>query len=113
MDADPGGRRAAATLATVFGDRWDAQAALDAGLVAAVHPAGELITAAIALGRRLDGQEPVYVKRLIQTVRDSVATPRHADALTAETAAKVWSTTRPAFRAGVAEMAARVRRPAR
>ena len=67
-----------ATLATVFGERWDAQAALAAGLVAAVHPAAELVPAAVALGRRLDGQEPAYVKRLIQTVRDSVSTSRHA-----------------------------------
>jgi enoyl-CoA hydratase len=99
-----------ATLATVFGERWDAQAALVAGLVAAVYPAEELVPAAIALGRRLDGQEPAYVKRLIQTVRESVSTLGHADALAAETAAQEWSTTRPAFRAGVAEMHAQVQR---
>jgi enoyl-CoA hydratase len=99
-----------ATLATVFGERWDAQAALAAGLVAAVHPAAELLSAAIALGRRLDGQEPVYVKRLIATVRASVSTPEHADALAAETSAQMWSATRPAFRDGVAEMVAQVRR---
>jgi enoyl-CoA hydratase len=99
-----------ATLATVFGERWDAQAALAAGLVAAVYPAEELVPAAIALGRRLDGQEPAYVKRLIQTVRESVSTLGHADALAAETAAQEWSTTRPAFRAGVAEMHAQVQR---
>jgi len=99
-----------ATLATVFGERWDAQAALAAGLVAAVYPAEELVPATIALGRRLDGQEPAYVKRLIQTVRESISTLGHADALTAETAAQEWSTTRPAFRAGVAEMHAQVQR---
>jgi enoyl-CoA hydratase len=99
-----------ATLATVFGERWDAQAALAAGLVAAVYPAEELVPAAIALGRRLDGQEPAYVKRLIQTVRESVSTLGHADALAAETAAQEWSTTRPAFRAGVGEMHAQVQR---
>jgi enoyl-CoA hydratase len=99
-----------ATLATVFGERWDAQAALAAGLVAAVYPAEELVPAAIGLGRRLDGQEPAYVKRLIQTVRESVSTLGHADALAAEAAAQEWSTTRPAFRAGVAEMHAQVQR---
>jgi enoyl-CoA hydratase len=99
-----------ATLATVFGERWDAQAALAAGLVAAVYPAEELVPAAIALGRRLDGQEPAYVKRLIQTVRESVSTLGHADALAAEAAAQEWSTTRRAFRAGVAEMHAQVQR---
>jgi enoyl-CoA hydratase len=99
-----------ATVATVFGERWDAQAALEAGLVAAVYPDEELVPAAVGLGRRLDGQEPAYVKRLIQTVRESVSTLDHADALAAETAAQEWSTTRPAFRAGVAEMLAQVRR---
>jgi enoyl-CoA hydratase len=99
-----------ATLATVFGERWDAQAALEAGLVAAVYPSDELVAGAIALGRRLDGQESAYVKRLIQTVRESVSTLGHADALAAEAAAQEWSTTRPAFRAGVAEMLAQVRR---
>jgi enoyl-CoA hydratase len=98
-----------ATLATVFGERWDAGAALDAGLVAAVYPAGELVSAAIALGRRLDDQEPVYVKQLIQTVRNSISTASHADALAAETSAQEWSTTRPAFREGVAQMLAQVR----
>jgi enoyl-CoA hydratase len=99
-----------ATMATVFGERWDARAALDAGLVAAVHPADELVPAAIALGRRLDDQEPAYVRRLIATVRDSISTQQHADALAAETAAQEWSVTRPAFRAGVAEMLAAVQR---
>lgn len=99
-----------ATLATVFGERWGAQAALEAGLVAAVHPTAELLSAAITLGRRLDGQEPDYVKRLIATVREAVSTSRHADALAAETVAQEWSTTRPAFRDGVAEMRAQVQR---
>ena len=99
-----------ATLATVFGERWDAQAALEAGLVAAVHPADELVAAAIALGRRLDGQEPAYVKLLIRTVRESVSTLRHADALAVEATRQEWSTTRPAFRVSVAETLARIRR---
>jgi enoyl-CoA hydratase len=97
-----------ATLATVFGERWDARAALEAGLVAAVHRADDLLPAAVALGRRLDSQEPAYVKRLIQTVRDSVTTVSHADALAAETTAQKWSTTRPAFRNGVAEILVKV-----
>jgi enoyl-CoA hydratase len=102
----PGG----GNLWMLIGERWDARAALDAGLVAAVHPADELVPAAIALGRRLDDQEPAYVRRLIATVRDSISTQQHADALAAETAAQEWSVTRPAFRAGVAEMLAAVQR---
>jgi len=99
-----------ATLATVFGERWDARTALDAGLVAAVHPTAGLVPAAITLGRRLDGQEPALVRRLIQTVRDSLSTVRHADALAAESRAQEWSTTRPAFRQGVADMLAAIQR---
>lgn len=101
-----------ATLATVFGERWDARAALDAGLVAGVHPDGELVQTAVALGRRLDDQEPAYSRRLIRTVRDSISTVLHADALAAETAAQAWSASRPAFRRGVADMLDRLQRRA-
>lgn len=97
-----------ATLATLFGERWDARAALAAGLVAAVHPDGDLVTAAIALGRRLDVQEPAYVRRLVQTTRESASLADHAQALAAEASAQEWSTTRPAFREGVAAMLAAI-----
>jgi enoyl-CoA hydratase len=99
-----------ATLATVFGERWDAHAALAAGLVAAVHPDGKLVESAIALGLRLDEQEPAYIRRLIQTTRESSSLADHAEALAAETRAQEWSTTRPAFRDGVAAILAEFKR---
>ncbi|MET7992199.1 enoyl-CoA hydratase-related protein [Amycolatopsis sp. NPDC005232] len=93
-----------ATLATVFGEKWDAESALAEGLVAAVYPDEELLGAAVALGRRLDDQEPVYTRRVIATAREALTLSRHTDALAAEGEAQEWSTRRPAFRRGVADM---------
>ncbi|WP_432841492.1 enoyl-CoA hydratase-related protein [Dactylosporangium sp. CA-092794] len=99
-----------ATLAAVFGEQWDAQAALAAGLVAAVHPSDALVAAAVDLGRRLDGQEAAYTRRLVQSTRESLSTLRHAEALARETEAQHWSTGRPAFRQGVADLLAALAR---
>ena len=91
-----------ATLACLFGEVWDARAALDAGLVAAVIDSqAELVDAAVALGQRLAHQEKVYVQRLVATLRAALSTTAHADALAQETDAQRWSATRPAFRDGV------------
>jgi enoyl-CoA hydratase len=97
-----------ATMACLFGEQWDARAALDVGLVAAVYPDEELLGAAIALGRRLDGQEPAFVRRLTATLRQSLVIPDHAVALSQETIAQQWSTTRPEFRDGVQRIEKRV-----
>jgi enoyl-CoA hydratase len=100
-----------ATLACLFGEVWDARAALDAGLVAAViDGAGEVVEAAVELGQRLAGQEKAYVQRLIATLRASLSTASHADALAEETAAQRWSATRPAFRDGVRAIEERIAR---
>jgi len=100
-----------ATLACLFGEVWDARAALDAGLVAAVTgEAGELVEAAAGLGQRLAHQEKVYVQRVIATLRTSLSTASHADALAEETAAQRWSSTRPAFRDGVRAIEERIAR---
>ena len=91
-----------ATLACLFGEVWDARAALDAGLVAAVIDGqAELVDAAVALGQRLAHQEKVYVQRLVATLRAALSTTAHANALAQETDAQRWSATRPAFRDGV------------
>jgi enoyl-CoA hydratase len=97
-----------ATMACLFGDVWDARAALDVGLVAAVHEDDELRSAAITLGRRLDHQEPAFVRRLTSTLRQSLTTVSHDDALARETAAQQWSTTMPAFREGVRAIEERI-----
>jgi enoyl-CoA hydratase len=100
-----------ATLACLFGETWDAAAALDAGLVAAViDDSAGLVDAAVALGQRLAGQEKVFVQRLVATLRAALSTTEHADALAQETAAQRWSATRPAFRDGVAAIEARIAR---
>ena len=91
-----------AMRAVLYGETWDAQAAYDAGLVSSVHPDESLVADAVALGRRLDDQEGDYVRRLTATVRSAVTTPTHDEALAAETEAQRWSSTRPAFRAGLA-----------
>jgi len=87
--------------AVLYGETWDAEAARAAGLVSSVHPDAELLDAAIALGRRLDGLDGDLVRRIARTLREAVTTPTHGEALAAETEAQRWSTTRPAFLDGV------------
>ena len=91
-----------ATLACLFGEVWDARAALEAGLVAAViDDQAELVETAVALGQRLAHQEKAYVQRLVATLRDALSQTTHAEALARETDAQRWSATRQAFRDGV------------
>jgi enoyl-CoA hydratase len=97
-----------AMLATAFGEVWDAPRALAAGLVASVHDDERLVEDALALARRLDGQEASFSRRVVATVRASLTIPTHAEALALETEAQQWSTTRPAFKDGVAAMEARI-----
>jgi enoyl-CoA hydratase len=97
-----------ATLACLFGEQWDAQAALKAGLIAEVHPEADLRSAAIALGRRLDRQDPAFVRRLTASLRQSLLVHDHDDALAQEAEAQQWSTTRPAFHEGVRAIEERV-----
>jgi enoyl-CoA hydratase len=102
-----------ATLACLFGETWDAQQALHAGLVAEVID--DPVAAAVLIGQRLAGQERDYVERLTATLRATPSIPTHADALAAETAAQRWSATRPAFLDGVAAIEQRIaqsRKPA-
>ena len=89
-----------AMLACLFGEVWDASAAVAAGLAAALVEE-DLIDEAVALGQRLAKQERAYVQRLTATLRGALSTPDHADALAEETAAQRWSAGRPAFREGV------------
>lgn len=95
-----------AMLACLFGEVWDAPAALDAGLVASVTE--DPVGAAVALGQRLAGQEKEYVQRLTATLRAALTTPGHAEALAHETGEQRWSATRPAFLASVTELEQRI-----
>lgn len=98
-----------AMLACLFGDVWTAEDALERGLVATLHPAGELVPAAIRLGSRLANQSQDYVRRLTATLRSAAGGSTHADILAAETEAQQWSLRQPEFLAGLAEIRARVR----
>ena len=98
-----------ATLACLFGEVWDAEAAVQAGLAAAVAGTG-LVDTAVALGERLAGQEKAYVERLTATLRGALSTASHAEALARETAAQRWSAGRPAFLDGVRAIEERIAR---
>lgn len=95
-----------AMLACLFGEVWDASAALDVGLVTSVSD--DPVRAAVTLGQRLAGQEKEYVQRLTATLRAAATIPTHAQSLAHETAWQRWSATRPAFLAGVTELEQRI-----
>ncbi len=90
-----------AMLACLFGEVWDAQAAREVGLVAAVIGGDRLVEEAVALGQRLATQEKGFVQRLVATLRDTLSPVGHTPAMAAETEAQRWSAGRPAFRDGV------------
>ena len=98
-----------AMLACLFGEVWDARAAVATGLAAALAEE-DLIDDAVALGQRLAKQEKAYVQRLTATLRGALSTLEHADALAEETAAQRWSAGRPAFREGVQAIEDRIAR---
>ncbi|QGG40649.1 enoyl-CoA hydratase-related protein [Aeromicrobium yanjiei] len=86
-----------ATLAVLFGERWDAERAYDVGLVARVVEPESLVDEALALGARLDDMEGDLVRRYVSTLRQAQQTPDHETIFDVETTAQAWSTTRPAF----------------
>ncbi len=98
-----------ATLASLFGEVWDARAAVDVGLAATLVEEG-LVDAAVVLGQRLAHQEKAYVERLVATLRAALPTAAHADALADETVAQRWSAGRPAFLEGVRAIEDRIAR---
>lgn len=105
--------RQAATAIALFGERLDAAAAVEAGLVwrAYADPPAAL-EAAAALAGRLRGLEKDYVVEFTHLLRASGSIATHQQAVDSERFPQRWSATRPAFVAGVAEMRAAVdRRP--
>ena len=97
-----------AILATVFGEVWSAERAKEAGLVASVHEDETLLADAVALARKLDGQDQAFVRRLMSTVELARVTSTHTKALEQETSAQEWSTKQPAFATGLAAIEARI-----
>jgi len=96
-----------AMLASLFGEVWNAERSLAVGLVAGLYYDNELMREALALGHRLEGQEPELVRRFVGSLRRTLS-GTHAEALAHETTAQQWSTTRPAFLDGVAAIEAQV-----
>jgi enoyl-CoA hydratase len=97
-----------ATLACLFGQEWDAEAARHVGLVADVRPDDTLVADAVALGRRLDEQDAEYTRQLTHTLRQALLEADHAIALEQEAAAQQASTLLPAFAEGLARIEAHV-----
>jgi enoyl-CoA hydratase len=99
-----------AKLACLLGETWDGARAKEVGLVAEVCDDDALVGRALELARRLDDHEPAFARRLTDSLRRAFVTTAHAEALARETEAQQWSTTRPAFKAGVAAIEAQVSR---
>ncbi len=99
-----------AMLACLFGEVWKAERALEAGLVAEVHPDDHLLQAAISKGRLLDDQEGIYVRTVTDSLRRAVTTATHAEQLAHETVAQEASAKREAFKTGVAAIEAQVKK---
>ncbi|MEO3858754.1 enoyl-CoA hydratase-related protein [Acrocarpospora sp. B8E8] len=93
-----------AVKSLLFGETWDGAGAHRIGLVTDVFPDGEVVGAAVAIGDTLQGLEPEYVRRLIETLRTAPGITGHADALELEAGHQEWSTGRPAFLAGLARI---------
>ena len=94
-----GGQNAA--MAVLFGETWDASAALERGLVASIHDPGTLLAEALGLGRRLSSHSPAYVRTLTGTLRLVRSGASHLEVLQAETVAQEWSLKQPEFLAGL------------
>lgn len=98
-----------AVRADLFGEIWDAETARARGLVSEVAADDELLATAVALGARLDDQEPEFVRRLTATLRAaSDGRTDHAASLASETDTQQWSATQPAFLAGVRAIQERI-----
>lgn len=97
-----------AMLGCLFGEVWDAAAALRTGLVTAVHPTDRLVTEAIELGGRLGAQDAAYTRRLTATLRQAATGTSFEEILAHETAEQRWSLEQPAFLDGLARLRARM-----
>ncbi len=97
-----------AMLACLFGDVWSAGQAREHGLVAAVHPGGDLLEAAVALGNRLGAHSGAYVRRVTSTLRAAAGGADHAAVLERESAEQEWSLGQPEFLTALAGIRARL-----
>jgi len=97
-----------ATMALLLGQTWDAQEARRIGLVADVVDEQRLLDTAAALAAGLGDMESEYVRRLVGSLREAPLLPDHGSALEMEAAHQEWSTRRPAFLRGLADIKASI-----
>ena len=97
-----------ATMAVLFGEVWDATAALARGLVVSVEEPGALLQAATELGKRLRKHSPAYVRTLTGTLRHALSNASYREVLEAETAAQEWSVRQPEFLDGLKRIKAQI-----
>ena len=97
-----------AMLGCLFGEVWNADTALERGLVAAVHPVDDLVPAAVELGARLRTQPPEFTRTLTATLRQAASGAGYAEVLAAETDAQRWSLGEPAFLQGLEDIRSRI-----
>ncbi|WP_286277574.1 enoyl-CoA hydratase-related protein [Naasia aerilata] len=100
--------RQRATMMSLFGEVLDAEVALGAGLVAAVHSPETLLEEAMTLARRVEDLERDFVENLTSTLRAAEESPDHEGVLALETQRQRWSTTRPAFLSATRALQARI-----
>ena len=79
-----------------------ARHALELGLAWSVHPAADLVDAALAIAASAGEQDAAFVRQLVRDVRAAPAVADHATAVNHERYAQRWSISQEPFRAGIA-----------
>ena len=97
-----------AALALLLGQTWNADQAYRVGLVADVVDRAKVVDTATGLGAGLGDMEAEYVRRLVRWLRRAPLVTDHDGALEAEAVQQEWSTRRPAFLRGLADIKASV-----
>lgn len=105
------GPQGAAALA-LFGEVLDGEEAARRGLVWRCVAADELCAEAERLARKAATRDPELVSRTKRTMHAAADVHHSAAAMEVELAAQRWSMERPAFRAALGELRARLGRPA-
>ena len=97
-----------ATAGVLLGRHWDDEGAAANGL--AMEVADDPVARAVELTGGLAGTDAALVRRITASLRASHDLAGHDQALSMETAAQRWSTTRPGFADGVARIQAAITR---
>jgi enoyl-CoA hydratase len=97
-----------AVMALLLGRTWNAGDALRIGLAVEVVAGGGVVDRARALAGGLNDLEPEYTRRLIGTLRSAPGLEGHSEALELEARHQEWSTRRPPFLDGLAQIKASI-----